>query len=56
VFPGDINTPLLDKRPVPPPADAREKMLQPEDVVECVMLAIDLPQRAVVEQILVRPR
>lgn len=56
VFPGDINTPLLDKRPVPPPLEAREKMLQPEDVVECVMLAIDLPPRAVVEQILVRPR
>ncbi len=56
VFPGDINTPLLDKRPVPPPADAREKMLQPEDVAECVMLAINLPPRAIVEQILVRPK
>ena len=56
VCPGDINTPILDKRPVPPPPEAREKMLQPEDVAECVMLAIDLPQRAVVEQILVRPR
>jgi NAD(P)-dependent dehydrogenase (short-subunit alcohol dehydrogenase family) len=56
VFPGDINTPLLDKRPVPPPPEARERMLQPEDVAECVMLAIDLPGRAIVEQILVRPR
>jgi NAD(P)-dependent dehydrogenase (short-subunit alcohol dehydrogenase family) len=56
VFPGDINTPLLDKRPVPPPPEAREKMLQAEDVAECVMLAIDLPTRAIVEQILVRPR
>jgi NAD(P)-dependent dehydrogenase (short-subunit alcohol dehydrogenase family) len=56
ILPGEINTPLLDRRPVPPPQEARTKMLQPEDVAACVMLAIDLPQRAVVEQLLVRPR
>ena len=56
VLPGEINTPLLDRRPVPPPQDARAKMLQAEDVAACVMLAIDLPQRAVVEQLVVRPR
>jgi NADP-dependent 3-hydroxy acid dehydrogenase YdfG len=56
IFPGDIDTPLLEKRPAPPPAEARAKMLKPEDVAECVMLAINLPQRAVVEQLVVRPR
>lgn len=56
IFPGDINTPLLNKRPSPPPAEARQSMLQPEDIAECVMLAIRLPDRAVVEQLVVRPR
>jgi NADP-dependent 3-hydroxy acid dehydrogenase YdfG len=56
VFPGDIDTPLLEKRPQPPGAEARAKMLQADDVAQCVMLAINLPQRAVVEQLLVRPR
>jgi NAD(P)-dependent dehydrogenase (short-subunit alcohol dehydrogenase family) len=56
VFPGDIDTPLLEKRPAPPPPEAREKMLQPGDVADCVMLAINLPLRAVVEQLVVRPR
>ena len=56
VFPGDIDTPLLERRPQPPTAEARAKMLQPDDVAECVMLAINLPQRAIVEQLLVRPR
>jgi NADP-dependent 3-hydroxy acid dehydrogenase YdfG len=56
VFPGDIDTPLLEKRPEPPTPEARQKMLQPEDVAECVMLAINLPHRAVVEQLVVRPR
>lgn len=56
IFPGEINTPLLDKRPVPPPPEAREKMLQAEDVAAAVMLAIDLPDRATVEKLLIRPR
>ncbi|HZL37606.1 MAG TPA: SDR family oxidoreductase [Tepidisphaeraceae bacterium] len=56
ICPGDINTAILDKRPVPPPPDAREKMLQPEDVADCILLAINLPLRAVVEEIVVRPR
>ncbi len=56
VLPGDINTPLLDKRPVPPPAEARQKMLQAEDVADCVLLAINLPHRALVEELLIRPR
>jgi NADP-dependent 3-hydroxy acid dehydrogenase YdfG len=56
ICPGDIDTPILEKRPVIPNAEARLKMLQPEDVVECVMLAINLPSRAVVEELSIRPR
>jgi NAD(P)-dependent dehydrogenase (short-subunit alcohol dehydrogenase family) len=56
ILPGDIDTPLLDKRPAPPSAEARTKMLRPEDIAECAMLAIQLPSRATVEEILIRPR
>lgn len=56
IFPRDINTPLLDKRPKPPPADERAKMLQPEDVAECVWLAATLPPRAIVEELSVYSR
>jgi hypothetical protein len=31
-------------------------MLTPDDVTDCVMLALNLPDRAVVEEIVVRPR
>ena len=55
IFPGDIDTPLLDKRPAPPPPEARKGMLMGEDVAECAWLAINLPPRAVVEEILIRP-
>jgi NAD(P)-dependent dehydrogenase (short-subunit alcohol dehydrogenase family) len=56
IFPGDIDTPLLDQRPVPPDAAARARMLWPEDVAACVLLGINLPPRVIVEEILVRPR
>lgn len=56
ILPGDIDTPLLDKRPAPPDASARARMLQPDDVADCALLAINLPDRAVVEELLIRPR
>ena len=55
VFPGDIDTPLLNKRPTPPPAEARARMMQPEDIAACVWFAATLPARATVEEILIRP-
>jgi NAD(P)-dependent dehydrogenase (short-subunit alcohol dehydrogenase family) len=56
IFPGEINTPLLNKRPNLPPPEAREKMLQPEDVAAAVIFAIELPHRAIVEKLVLRPR
>jgi len=56
IFPGDIDTPLLTKRPVVPDASAREKMMKAEDIADCAMLCINLPPRAVIEEMLVRPR
>jgi NAD(P)-dependent dehydrogenase (short-subunit alcohol dehydrogenase family) len=56
ILPGDIDTELLDKRPSPPEAEARKKMLQAIDVAQCAWLAIALPDRAVVEELVIRPR
>ena len=55
IFPGDIDTPLLNQRPVPPPPEARARMMQPEDIAACVWFAATLPARVTVEEILVRP-
>src|SRR3954454_16111247 len=35
ILPGDIDTPLLDKRPSPPTTEARKSMLKSEDIAEC---------------------
>jgi NAD(P)-dependent dehydrogenase (short-subunit alcohol dehydrogenase family) len=56
IFPRDINTPLLDKRPQPPPAELRARMMQPEDVAAAVWLAATLPPRVIVEEIAMTSR
>ena len=56
ILPGDIATDLLDRRPQPPSAEGRAKMLTADDVADCALLAINLPSRAIVEELLIRPR
>jgi NADP-dependent 3-hydroxy acid dehydrogenase YdfG len=51
ICPRDVNTPLLDKRPQPPSADVRARMLQPEDLAECAWLVATLPPRVVLDEI-----
>jgi NADP-dependent 3-hydroxy acid dehydrogenase YdfG len=55
IFPGDIDTELLNKRPVPPTPESRTRMMQAEDIAACVWFAATLPERTTVEEILVRP-
>jgi len=56
IFPGDIDTPLLNKRPQAPDAAARARMMRPEDVADCALFCINLPSHVIVEELLVRPR
>jgi NAD(P)-dependent dehydrogenase (short-subunit alcohol dehydrogenase family) len=56
ILPGDIDTPLLNKRPVVPDSEARSKMMKAEDIAQCVIFCVQLPPRVIVEELLVRPR
>ncbi|MGO4123530.1 SDR family oxidoreductase [Inquilinus sp. YAF38] len=55
ILPGMTDTPLLDKRPVPVPAEARRKALQPEDVAAACLFVMALPPRAHVAEIMLQP-
>jgi NAD(P)-dependent dehydrogenase (short-subunit alcohol dehydrogenase family) len=55
VFPGEVDTPIIDQRPVVPTAEARAAMLQPEDVADAILLVAALPERATIEEIVIRP-
>jgi NADP-dependent 3-hydroxy acid dehydrogenase YdfG len=57
IYPGDVNTPLLDSRPGRPgaPAGRREGLLQPEDVAAAVRFVAELPPRAHVPEVVIKP-
>ncbi|MFF7308908.1 SDR family NAD(P)-dependent oxidoreductase [Streptomyces sp. NPDC008137] len=55
VLPGEADTPILDNRARPPAPDERAHMVQPEDVAEAIRLAVALPQRVVLQEIVVAP-
>ena len=55
VIPGEIDTPIMDKRPVPPSADARTTMATAEDVAEAITLIARLPGRATIPELTIRP-
>jgi NADP-dependent 3-hydroxy acid dehydrogenase YdfG len=51
ILPGEVDTPILDRRPFPPDAQARATMMMPEDVAETIVLVATLPQRVAIEEI-----
>jgi NAD(P)-dependent dehydrogenase (short-subunit alcohol dehydrogenase family) len=55
VFPGEVNTPILEKRPAPVSEERKAKMLLPEDVADMVLAIARLPARAHVPEIIIKP-
>ncbi len=55
VCPGLVDTEILEKRPVKPPAEMLAKALQPEDVAEVILGVARLPARAVVPELQILP-
>jgi NAD(P)-dependent dehydrogenase (short-subunit alcohol dehydrogenase family) len=55
ILPAEVDTPILDRRPLPPDARARSTMMQPEDVARAVLLCATLPPRTVIEEIVMSP-
>ena len=55
VYPGETMTPLLARRPVPVPPERRPLILQPEDLGATVVYIATLPQRVLVEEVVIRP-
>lgn len=55
VAPGEVDTPLLDVRPVEVSAEHRARILQPEDVAAAVLFVATLPPRAHVPELIIKP-
>ena len=55
IMPAEVDTPILDNRPLPPDATARASMMRAEDVARAILLCVTLPPRTVIEEIVMSP-
>ncbi|MDP6555431.1 MAG: SDR family oxidoreductase [Pirellulaceae bacterium] len=55
IIPGEVDTPILEGRPKPPSDAARGTMMQPEDIASAILLSATMPQRTLVEEIVLTP-
>ncbi len=55
IAPGEVNTPLLDDRPVKVSDEHKARILQPEDVAAAALFVASLPQRAHIPELLIKP-
>ena len=55
VYPGEVNTPILDNRPTPVTQEHKDAILQPEDIASLMVTICQLPPRAHVPEIVIKP-
>jgi NADP-dependent 3-hydroxy acid dehydrogenase YdfG len=55
IYPGEVDTPILEARPVPVSAARRAVILQPEDVAAAVRFLVELHPRAHVPELVIKP-
>jgi NADP-dependent 3-hydroxy acid dehydrogenase YdfG len=55
ICPGEVETPILDARPVPVPPERRAVILQPADVAAAVRFLVELHPRASVPELVIMP-
>jgi NADP-dependent 3-hydroxy acid dehydrogenase YdfG len=55
VYPGEVNTPILDHRPTPVSDEHRQRILQPEEVAEVLTSLAALPKNVHVPEIVIKP-
>jgi len=55
IYPGEVETPILENRPVPVSKEHRARILQPEDVAAAVLMIACLPPRAHISDLVIKP-
>jgi NADP-dependent 3-hydroxy acid dehydrogenase YdfG len=53
--PGEVATPIMKQRPVPPSEEVMSKMLQPEDLGRTIAFVANMPPNVCVNEILISP-
>ena len=55
MLPAEVATPILDQRPVPPPAEERARMLQPDDLGALILFIATRPASVCLNEVVISP-
>lgn len=55
ILPGEVATPILEKRPVPPSQEERGRMAQAEDLGKAILFVATMPARTCVNEVVIAP-
>ena len=55
ICPAEVATPILDRRPIPPSAEDRAKMLQPEDLGNAIRWIAEQPPTVCINELIISP-
>jgi NADP-dependent 3-hydroxy acid dehydrogenase YdfG len=55
IYPGEVDTPILEVRPQPVTAEQRRLILQPQDVAAAVLFVATLPPHISVPELIIKP-
>ena len=55
ILPGEVATPIMRKRPVPPSAEEMARMAQPEDFGKAILFVATMPARSCVNELVIAP-
>ena len=55
IYPGEIDTPILEQRPKPVTDEHRAMILQADDVAEAVLFVASLPARVSIPELIIKP-
>jgi NAD(P)-dependent dehydrogenase (short-subunit alcohol dehydrogenase family) len=55
ILPGEVATPIMEKRPVPPSPEERARMAQPEDLGAAILFVAAMPARTCVNELVISP-
>ena len=55
ILPGEVATPIMEKRPVPPTPQERARMAQPEDFGAAILFVATMPARTCVNEVVIAP-
>ena len=55
LIPGEVDTPIMDNRPIPPTSDDRTTMVGIDECADALTMMAGMPQRSNISELIIRP-